>query len=305
MEKTKPVLVVGATGSLGTEICRQLIAANRTVRGLVRTTSNPAKVNALRNMGVETIEGDIKDRASLMSAMENIEEVISTVSSTMSRIEGDNIETVDRIGQLNVVEAADNSGVNKFVFISFLDTPEKFPLQDAKREVERRLMQSNMDYTVLRPTFFMEVWLGAELGFDVHNNKATVYGHGANKISWISLKDVASFAVSSLDNEEAINNFIDLGGPEALSPLEVIKIAEERTGRNFLLQYIPEEALRMQKENSQDSLQQSFAALMLTYASGAEVPMEDTLQFFQLKLKSVREYIHSLLEAELHKTELL
>ena len=305
MEKTKPVLVVGATGLLGMEICRQLIAANIPVRGMVRNTSDRNRVNMLKDMGVETITADLKEPETLERAMENVEAIISTASSTMSKTGNDNIETVDRLGQLNIIEAADAAGINKFVYISFLDSPEKFPLQDAKREVERRLMQSNMDYTVLRPTFFMEIWLSPELGFDIHNAKATVYGHGANKISWISLKDVAAFAVHSLENHEAINNFIDLGGPEALSPLEVIRIAEEKTGRSFQLQYMPEEALRMQKDNSQDLLQQTFAALMLTYAGGAEVPMEDTLQLFPLKLYSVKDYIHSLAEAELHASERL
>ena len=129
-----------------------------------------------------------------------------------------------------------------------------------------------MPYTILRPTFFMEVWLGPHLGFDPANNSATIYGHGVNKISWIAIKDVAAFAVAVLDNEAARNRSIDLGGPEALSPLEVVRLFEAQKGKPFQLQYIPVDALRAQKDNAQDSLQQSFAALMLTYAIGAEVP---------------------------------
>lgn len=292
MQNSKPVLVVGATGFLGTEICRQLIASNKKVRALVRHSSDAVKVNALQEMGVETVTGDIKDPASLSNAFDGVGAVISTASSTISQQEGDSIDSVDRLGQLNVVDAASKAFVEKFVFISFLESPESFPLQDAKREVEERLIDSNMNYTILRPTFFMEVWLGPHLGFDPANHKATIYGHGVNKISWISIRDVASFAVESLTNSAAVNSIIDLGGPQALSPLEVVSLFENQMSHSFELQYVPEEALRTQKEVSPSPLQQSFSALMLTYAAGAHVPMEAVLGQFPVEMTSVLDYSH-------------
>ncbi|HWJ90098.1 MAG TPA: SDR family oxidoreductase [Flavisolibacter sp.] len=295
MENAKPVLVVGATGFLGHEICQQLIALNKNVKGLVRTTSDPSKVDALRQMGVETVIGDIKDPGSLTHAFEGVGAVISTASSTLSHQEGDSIESVDRLGQLNVVDAAGKAFVEKFVFISFLESPESFPLQDAKREVEQKLIDSNMNYTILRPTFFMEVWLGPQLGFDAANHKATIYGHGVNKVSWISIKDVATFAVQSLTHPAAVNSIIDLGGPQALSPLEVVSLFEKETGHPFELQHVPEEALRTQKEVTPHPLQQSFSALMLTLSGGAAVPMEHILGQFPVTLRSVLDHSHILI----------
>jgi uncharacterized protein YbjT (DUF2867 family) len=292
MQNAKPVLVVGATGFLGNEICRQLISSNKNVRALVRESSDPAKVSVLREMGVETVTGDIKIPSTLTEAFDGVAAVISTASSTLSRQDGDSIDSVDRQGQLNIVDAAGKAFVEKFVFISFLESQESFPLQDAKREVEQRLIDSNMNYTILRPTFFMEVWLGPHLGFDAANHKATIYGHGVNKISFISIKDVASFAVQSLTNPAAVNSIIDLGGPQALSPLEIVKLFENETGQSFQIQYVPEEALRTQKEVSPDPLQQSFSALMLNYASGAPVPMETVLGQFPIELTSVLDYSH-------------
>src|SRR6266487_6999048 len=117
--KNLSVMVVGATGFLGMEICRQLIASKRKVKALVRTSSDPTKVRALQQMGVETVTGDIKDVASLNNAFKEVGAVISTASSTFSRQEGDTIESVDDAGQLNVIEAAKNAGVKQFIFISF------------------------------------------------------------------------------------------------------------------------------------------------------------------------------------------
>ena len=292
MEHSKPVLVVGATGFLGMEICRQLVATHKAVKALVRLSSDPEKVKALENLGIETVHGDIKDRSSLDDAFINVDQVISTASSTLSKITGDSIETVDRLGQLNVVDAAQKAGVKKFVYISFPESPEQFPLQDAKRSVEDALIKSGMDYTILRPTFFMEIWLGPYLGFDIRNHKATVYGHGVNKVSFISLKDVARFAVLSLDNDKTKNQVIDLGGPEALSPLEVIRMAENACGKSFELQYVPEEVIRNQKNNSEYPLEQSFSALMLTLARGGEIDMVEVLKIMPVQLISVDEYIH-------------
>jgi uncharacterized protein YbjT (DUF2867 family) len=109
------------------------------------------------------------------------------------------------------------------LFIFLLMLSREFFLQNAKRKVENALKESGMTYTILQPTFFMEVWLSPHLGFDHPNGKATIYGSGNNKISWISLRDVAAFAVASLDNEAAKNAEIELGGPDALSPLDVVK----------------------------------------------------------------------------------
>jgi uncharacterized protein YbjT (DUF2867 family) len=295
MDNRKPVLVVGATGLLGTEVCRQLLAADKNVRAMVRSSSDPSKVKALKEMGVETMVADLKDPGSLAPLLDGINAVISTASSTLSQTEGDSIESVDRIGQLNLVTAADQAWVEKFIFVSFKPTPISFPLQDAKREVENALIESNMTYTILRAEYFMEVWLGPHLGFDVQNHKATIYGHGANKMSWVSLRDVASFAVASLDNTAAINSIIDVGGPQAVSPLEVVKVFEEHTGQSFEIQYMSEEALTTQKEVSTAPMQQSFYGLMLNLARGSVTPMDEILASFPIRLTSVLDYCHEVL----------
>jgi uncharacterized protein YbjT (DUF2867 family) len=140
----------------------------------------------------------------------------------------------------------------------------------------------------------MEVWLSPALGFDHPNAKATIYGEGKNCLSWIAIKDVALFAVASLDNPAAENRIFELGGPEALSPLEVVNIFENRQGKKFELQFVPEDALKAQKEVAQDPLSESFAALMLGVAHGSEIDMRSTLDIFPMQLTSVDEYAKKL-----------
>lgn len=283
-------LVVGATGLLGSEICRLLTAEGKPARALVRPTSDQSKVAQLESFNVEIARGDLKQRSSLDAAFRGASTVISTASSTLSRQEGDSIQTVDLEGQLSLIDAAKAANVSRFALISFPHVDVEFPLQTAKRMVEDHLKSSGLTYTILRPTFFMEVWLSPALGFDAANAQAQIYGSGENKISWISYKDVAKFAIASLDNSEARNAVIELGGAEALSPLEVVQIFEKAKGRKFDVQHVPEEALREQRESASDPLQQSFAGLMLNYSRGSIIDMQETLQKFPVQLTSLRDY---------------
>jgi NADH dehydrogenase len=151
-----------------------------------------------------------------------------------------------------------------------------------------------MTYTILQSTFFTEVWLSPALGFDPAHATAQIYGGGHNKISWISFQDVARFAVAALDNPRAANAVIKLGGPEALSPMEVVRLAEQAVGKPVAVQHVPEEALRAQHAAATDSMQQSFAGLMLYYAHGDAIDMTETLRAFPVpQLKSVREYLRA------------
>jgi uncharacterized protein YbjT (DUF2867 family) len=290
------ILVVGATGFLGGEICRRLVGTGRPVRALVRATSERATVDALRNAGVEIVEGDLQDRTSLDAACRGVATVITTATTVRSSQANDSIDRTDRDSQMQLVDAAKAAGVEGFIYTSFsgnLNTDA--PLRNAKRSVEQHLQQSGLMYTILRPSYFMEVWLGPALGFDFGNAKATIYGTGQNKISWIALGDVAAFAVEAVDNRAAQNATLELGGPEALSPLEVVRIFEEVGGRPFEVQQVPEEALRAQYEGATDPLQRSFAALTLDYANGDPIDMRATLAAFPVPLTSVRDYARRML----------
>jgi uncharacterized protein YbjT (DUF2867 family) len=285
------ILVVGATGYLGTEICRRLTAQGESVRAMVRPTSNQAKVDALKSLGVELAQGDLKDRASLDRACQSITTVISTASACPTNPPGDSIPATDQTGLINLVDSAKVAGVSHFIYTSYSGNIEMdCPLTTAKRTVEKHLKQSGMAFTILRPSFFMEVWLSPALGFDYPNAKATIYGKGQNKISWISLGDVAQFAVDSVVNPAARDAVIEMGGPEALSPLDVVRIFETCLGKAFELQHVPEEALQAQKAQATDPLSQTFPALMLAYAGGDVVDMQFTQRNFPTRLTSLSDY---------------
>lgn len=290
------ILVVGATGFLGMAICRRLTDRGLPVRALVRPTSDAGMVDHLRGLRAALVVGDLRDRYSLDIACQGIETVITTATIMMAGQPGDTIQNVDQAGQISLVDAAKAAGVKHFVYISYSkNLGTDCPLTTAKRTVEQYLMQSGLTYTILRPSYFMEVWLDPIVGFDYPNAKTTIYGDGHNQLSWISRGDVAAFTVAALANPTTLNVILELGGPEALSPLEVVKIFEEVNGRQFEVQHVSVEVLGAQKARATDSVQQSFAALMIDYAKGDIIDMSMTAKMPSLRFMMVKEYARRVL----------
>ncbi len=292
------ILVAGATGWVGSEICQRLSMARKPFRALVRVSSDPVKAHRLESLGAEMIQGDLRDRASLDQACRGVKVVICTVSSMPFSYQpgANDIQKTDLEGVSNLMEAAKANQVSHFIYTSFSGNIDlDFPLRNAKREVERRLKESGLVYTILRPSYFMETWLTPVVGFDAANAKAVIYGTGQNPISWISLQDVAHFAVASLDHPAAKNTVLELGGPQAMTPLQVVKCFEEVQGRPFELQFVPEEALRAQQSTATDPMQQSFSGLMRAYALGDPIDMSVTLQAFGIRATTVKEYARHVL----------
>ena len=261
-------LVVGSTGVVGFEICRLLIERGESVRALVRATSNPDRVNALRALGAEIAVGDLTARTSLDAACRGIDAVFSTATAIVSQQPGDSLERVDLEGQKALIDAARAAGVKRFTFVSASELQPGFPLSDAKHAVEAHLRASGVDYTILQPSCFLDVWLTPRTGFDYPNAKATIYGDGTKPIAFVYSGDVARVAVAAAGDPSCRNTILPFGGPDRLTPNEVVGMFEQIGGRKFEVQYVPVVALQAQQASATNPVQQSFAGLMLRYAAG-------------------------------------
>jgi NADH dehydrogenase len=288
-------LVVGATGFLGSKVCRELAAQGKPVAGMVRS-GDDAKVAPLREAGVELIEGDLKDPTSLQRACQGRTAVISTASASLSRQAGDNIQSVDLDGQTSLVDAAKAAGVAKFVYISFSkNMTTDGPVTAAKRTVEQHLMASGLDYTILRCGFLMEVMVAPIVGFDYTNGKAVVYGTGDAPLSLVSMDDVAKMAVLCIDHPQASNAVIEFGGPTPVTLHQVVATFEEVSGRPFEMQHVPEEALVAAWEGSEDPVSKSINAIMVDFARGDVIEMDATRTTFSVPMTTVAQYAANVL----------
>jgi uncharacterized protein YbjT (DUF2867 family) len=207
------VLIVGATGHLGSAVASLLLNGGTHVRVLTRDAK---RAQALRSMGAQVYVGDLRDPDSLARACRGIEKVFAAAHSFMGT--GDaSPKAIDGTGNQNLMDAAVRAGVEHFVFVSAAGVRADHPIDffRIKHESETHLRNSGLRYSILRPSPFMDVW-AARVGEPVlKDGRTKVFGRGANPISFIAAADVAHFGALALRQPELAGQAIELGGPQA------------------------------------------------------------------------------------------
>jgi uncharacterized protein YbjT (DUF2867 family) len=289
------ILVAGATGIVGGMITRRLLEQGKEVRILVRHNSpseqlakegRATSAEELIEAGAQPVYGDLRDRASLDTALGGIETVISTANS-VGRGGEDNPQSVDLEGNRNLIEAAQEAGVAHFVFVSSLgaDPDHPVPFMRGKGQSEASLRQSGMDYTILAPTPYMEVWVAVVVGMPVSQGRpVTLVGEGRRRHSFISDRDVAALAVAAVDHGAARNEYLAIGGPEPLSWRDVVETYERVLERS-----IPVEFVAMGEPMPLPEPMPSILAGMETYDSAIE--MEEIARTFDVPLTRLETFV--------------
>ena len=287
------ILIAGATGFVGKQIALALQRKTGRVRGLVRGGASNPKASDLVSAGAEIATGDVREPSTLEHACADVDTVVCTVTTMPTGVD-DGLRRVDHDGVLTLIDEAERAGVKKFVYTSYSGNIEiDCPLRTAKRDCETRLRRSSMDVVILRPSYFMEMWLGPHLGFDPLNGTARMYGDGKGKVSYISAFDVAEFAVAATVKPTAKETVLEMGGSEPLSQLDAVRTFEKILGTTCRLDFVPVEALRQQHLSS-DPLQKTFGALMLAYADGDVIPRAaETAAEYGVRLRTVAEYANT------------
>jgi NADH dehydrogenase len=276
-------------------ITRRLLEQGKEVRILARHNSpseqlakegRATSAEELIEAGAEPVYGDLRDRASLDAALEGTETVITTANS-VGRGGEDNPQSVDLEGNRNLIEAAREAGVEHFVFVSSLgaDPDHPVPFMRGKGQSEASLRESGMDYTILAPTPYMEVWVAVVVGMPVLQGRpVTLVGEGRRRHSFISDRDVAAFAVAAVENPAARNEYLAIGGPEPLSWRDVVETYERVLERS-----IPVEFVAMGDPVPLPDPMPSVLAGMETYDSAIE--MEDIASTFDVALTRLETFV--------------
>jgi len=195
----------------------------------------------LRQYGAEIVPGHLGDPHSLESACHDASVVLATATGAQGRLPGDTLRSVDRDGMRALVDSARRANVPRFVYMSVSpNLPSSTPLVRYKREIECLVRGSGMAWVVIQPSAFMETWLDRRAGFDAGAVKAVLLGSGEAPVSYVSVRDVAKVTASVTSPLSHVTyTTLPVGGPAALSALDVVRIFEEEIGRRIAVMHVP------------------------------------------------------------------
>ncbi len=210
-------LVTGATGFVGPHVAHALRARELPVRALVR---DPARAGRLVAWGVELTKGDVTDSTSLREAFADVDTVVHLVAVIKgSRAD---FERIMVQGTRNVVTAAREAGVRRFVLASALGLDERsrnaVSYFAAKWEMERAVKESGLEYVIFRPSFIFGKDGGVLPTFVRLARFAPVtpiVGPGTQRLQPIWVEDVAEYYAEAIDLSAAANRTFEIGGPDA------------------------------------------------------------------------------------------
>jgi len=266
------ILVIGATGQLGTAIVRRLVAANQPVRAFVRRGSN---YQHLEGPGVEFAFGDLRDAASVDAACKGVDVVMATATVILPLGRPYSFKSVDGDGYKALIDSSKRHKVAQFVLVSVPVTPHdaKVPSFKYRRTTEDYLKKSGLNYTIFQASLFMDCWFafigstipgrGTEaatikrqfwflkmfLGM-VGNmiegmNMALVAGRANTRHAFVTTDNVADFMVKSINHPKANNAVFQIGGPEVLTWEQVVSTYGSVLGRKIKPLYAPNGVFRV------------------------------------------------------------
>ncbi|MDJ0769686.1 MAG: NmrA family NAD(P)-binding protein [Ilumatobacter sp.] len=258
---TGPVLVVGATGHVGSQVATAVARTGRPVRALVRSAD--ARISGADDLPIDYVVGDLTDEASIDRAVRGAEAVVSTANAIIPSGRTVGPSRLNQLGADVLVAAAVRHDVRRFVQSSVPthDWGDRHvPELRGKRAIEAALAASPLDYTVVRNPAFTDVWLVmcgclAARNRDPHATTSRPYGfmqtwqrltgdlvtrrgrllapggpaHGA---AFVTTRDVAFGIAAAVASPDVARATIEFGGPEWLTWTDVAALLEERLGRD-------------------------------------------------------------------------
>jgi (4-alkanoyl-5-oxo-2,5-dihydrofuran-3-yl)methyl phosphate reductase len=223
------ILVLGATGTTGGEVARQLIAAGERPRLLVR---NPDKARALFGDRAEIVRGDLDDAASLDAAMKGVDHLyLMAVGLDQVTLEG------------HAVDAARRAGVKHVVKLSVIgaDAPQ-ITFAKWHAAAEKKLTDSGLGWTMLRAGNFMSNSLG--WADTIRSQGAFYQPTGTGRWAAIDPADIGAVAVAALTTPGHEGKAYTLTGPESMDAAGYAAVLSKATGKPVTFVDVPPDAAR-------------------------------------------------------------
>ncbi len=208
-KNTKTILIVGATGYIGSAVVEESVRQGHDVIAVTRSPANDGQFD-----GAEVVVADVTDPASIAKMFNRKIDVVISCLACRSGLPKD-FDDIDYKATLNVLNAAQENGTEKFILLSAICVRKpELPLQLAKLKMEDALIRSGIDYTIVRPTAYFWVF-DAQTKMIAKGKPGYVIGMGDQvRHNPIAKEDLAEFMVGSISNSERKDRIFILGGPE-------------------------------------------------------------------------------------------
>ena len=233
------ILITGGTGFIGRVLIRHLNELGYPVKLLLR----PAKNNPNLPIGIpiDVAVTSLDDQSGLRAALKGVD-VIYHLASAENLGRKAKLSQVDVLGTQSLVNAALQSGIKRFFYLSHLGSnmQSAYPLLKAKAIAERTIRDSGLPYTIFRSAIAygeQDHFING-LGFLLKISPYFVMlpDNGSSLLQPIWVEDLATILTWSLDMPETKNQIIEIGGPEFLSFKQICESVANKLGikRRFI-----------------------------------------------------------------------
>jgi divinyl chlorophyllide a 8-vinyl-reductase len=208
-KSAKKVLIVGATGYIGSAVVTESVRQGHDVIAVTRSLKNDCQFD-----GAEVVLADVTDPVSIAEVFKRKIDVVISCLACRSGLARD-FDEIDYKATLHVLNAAKENGTGKFILLSAICIRKPdLPLQLAKLKMEDALIRSGINYTIVRPTAYFWVF-DAQTRMIANGKPGYLIGTGDQAChNPIAKEDLAEFMVGCIGSSEHKNRIFIIGGPE-------------------------------------------------------------------------------------------
>jgi uncharacterized protein YbjT (DUF2867 family) len=221
---TETILITGATGTVGSEVVKQLSAKGENI--IVKAAARSATDNTFKNLNrVQVVQLDYDKPDSLAVALKGVDKLFlltpfqsNMVDLTSNLVSEAKKAKVKYIAKQSVMGADAEPGI----------TPSRL-----HRQAEKIIEESGIPFTFLRPNFFMQNFVNY-YGNLIRSQGAFYTPAGDAKVSFVDVRDIAAVAVKSLINDnQQKGSAYNITGGEALSYGQAAEILSKAVGKKI------------------------------------------------------------------------
>ena len=264
--------MTGATGTVGSEVVKQLASLGQNVKASVHTQS---KANKFKDQnGIDTVSIDFYKPETIADAFRHVDRVflLTPPSPDMTNLYS------------TLITEAKKNDIKYIVKLSVIgaDIEPGITIGRLHRQEEKIIEESGIPYTFLRSGAFMQNFVNF-FGQTIREQNAIYLPVGEGKVSFVDVRDIAAAAAALVINNHAQdeNKAYDITGQEALSYAQAAEVLSKELGRKISYIDIPEESARKgMKENGMsdwlvDGLLEIYAIIRAGHAAQTTTSIEE------------------------------